>query len=102
MGHAIPTSQMQYHTDYKETDKKKINAAYNLEETVHISNICTKANRTIGFPRRNLSACPQDVKVSAYKDLCAQSWSIVVQFGTPQVYFFKRNLKRYRKGQLDL
>ena len=36
------------------------------------------------------------------KDWCAQSWSMVVQFGTPQVYFFKRNLRRYRKGQLDL
>ena len=36
------------------------------------------------------------------KDWCAQSWSTVVQFGTPQVYFFKRILRRYRKGQLDL
>ena len=33
----------------------------------HVSNICTKANRTLGFLRRNLSACPQDVKESAYK-----------------------------------
>ena len=37
------------------------------------------------------------------KDWCAQSWSMVVQFRTPQVYFFKRNLRRYnRKWQLDL
>ena len=28
-----------------------------------------KANRTLGFLRRNLSACPQDVKESAYKGL---------------------------------
>ena len=70
---------------------KKINASYNLEETVldnvenikylgtaitndlkwniHTSNICTKANRTFCFLRRNLSACPQDVKESAYKEL---------------------------------
>ena len=56
---------------------KKINASYNLEGTVlgnignikylgititndlkwntHVSNICTKANRTLGFHRRNLS-----------------------------------------------
>ena len=27
------------------------------------------------------------------KDWCAQSWSMVVQFGIPQVYFFKRNEK---------
>ena len=70
---------------------KKINASYNLEGTVldnvenikylgvtitndlewntHVSNICTKATRTLGFLRRNLSACPQDVKESAYKGL---------------------------------
>ena len=58
--------------------------------STYVSNICIKANRTIGFLRRNISACPQDVKELAY-DWCAQSWSMVVQFGTPQVYFFKRN-----------
>ena len=81
---------MQYHADYKEMDQK-IDASYSLEGTVldnvenikylgititndlkwntHVSNISTKANRTIGFLRRNLSACPQDVKESAYKGL---------------------------------
>ena len=70
---------------------KKINASYNLEGTVldnienikylgvtitndlkwntHVSNMCTKANRTLGFLRRNLSACPLYVKESAYKGL---------------------------------
>ena len=33
MGHAIPTSQMQYNADYKEKDKK-INASYTLEGTI--------------------------------------------------------------------
>ena len=36
------------------------------------------------------------------KNWYAQSWSMVVQFGTSQVYFFKKNLRRYRKWQLDL
>ena len=98
---------------------KKINASYNLEGTVldnvenikylgvtitndlkwntHVSNICTKANRTLGFLRRNLSACPQDVKESAYKGLVRP----VLEYGSsvwaPQVYFFKRNLRRYKK-----
>ena len=31
------------------------------------------------------------------KDWSTQSWSRVVQSGTPQVYFFKRNLTRNRK-----
>ena len=63
---------------------KKITASYTLEGTIldtvekikylgttitndlkwntHASNICTKANRTLGFLRRNLAACPHDVK----------------------------------------
>ena len=70
---------------------KKINASYNIEGTVldnvenikyfgititndlkwntHASSICTNAYRALGFLRRNLSACPQDVKESAYKGL---------------------------------
>ena len=31
--------------------------------------ICTKANRTLGFLRRNLFSCPRDVKEAAYKGL---------------------------------
>ena len=77
----------------KETDKK-IHVSYTLEGTVlgnvesikylgvtitndlrwntHISNVCTKANRTLGFLRRNLYACPQEVKEAAYKGLVRQ------------------------------
>ena len=31
--------------------------------------MCSKANRTLGFLRRNLFSCPQDVKEAAYKTL---------------------------------
>ena len=70
---------------------KKIHASYTLEGTVlenvestkylrviiandlrwktHVSNICTKANRTLGFLGRNLYSCPQEVKEAAYKGL---------------------------------
>ena len=70
---------------------KKVVASYTLEGTVlenvesikylgvtitnelrwntHISNICIKANRTLGFLRRNLYSCPQEVKEAAYKGL---------------------------------
>ena len=70
---------------------KKIHASYTLEGTVlenvesikylgvtisndlrwntHVSNICTKANRTLGFLRQNLYFCPQEVKEAAYKGL---------------------------------
>ena len=40
-----------------------------LKWNTHVGNICTKANRTLGFLRRNLSACPQDFKESATKGL---------------------------------
>ena len=36
---------------------------------IHVSNICTKANRTLGLLRRNLYSCPQEVKEAAYKGL---------------------------------
>ena len=71
--------------------RKRIKKIHNLEGTVlenvegieyfgvtitndlrwktHIINICIKANRTIGFLRRNLYACPQQVKEAAYKGL---------------------------------
>ena len=32
----------------------------------HISNITVKANRTISFLRRNIHACPKEVKAAAY------------------------------------
>ena len=66
---------------------QKINASCTLEGTVldnvengititndmksntHVSNICTKAKRTLGFLSRYFAACPQDVKESAYKVL---------------------------------
>ena len=70
---------------------KKINASYTLEGTnlenvesikylgvtitsdlrwnTHVSNVCTKANRTLGFLRRNLHSYPQEVKKADYKGL---------------------------------
>ena len=40
-----------------------------LKWNTHVSNVCTKANRTLGFLRRNLSSCPQNIKETAYKGL---------------------------------
>ena len=38
-------------------------------DTIHVSNICTKANWTFGFLRRILYACPQEVKEAAYNGI---------------------------------
>ena len=40
-----------------------------LRWNTHISNICTKANRTLGFLRRTLFSCPQNMKEAAYKSM---------------------------------
>ena len=48
-----------------------------LRWNTHVSNVCTKANRILGFLRRNLYSRPQEVK-----DWCAQSWITAVRFGT--------------------
>ena len=40
-----------------------------LKWNTHISNVCKKANRTLGFMRRNLFSCPQDVREAAFKGL---------------------------------
>ena len=98
---------------------KKINASYNLEGTVldnvenikylgvtinndlkwntHVSNICTKANRTLGSLRRNLSACPQDVKESAYKRLVRP----VLEYGSsvwdPSSILLQEELEKVQK-----
>ena len=40
-----------------------------LKWNTHFSNICTKANRTLGFLSRTLFSCPQNVKEAAYKGM---------------------------------
>ena len=44
----------------------------------------------------------ETLKSRLKKDWYVQFCSMVVQFGTPKVYFFKMNLRRFRKEQLDL
>ena len=41
----------------------------NLDWGQHVNNKVMKANRSIGFLRRNLSSCPEGVKEAAYKVL---------------------------------
>jgi hypothetical protein len=44
-----------------------------LSRTSHINNISAKANRTIGFLRRNIHSCPKEVKAAAYTTLVRPS-----------------------------
>ena len=43
--------------------------ASDMRWNTHVSNVCTKANRTIGILKRNLYSGPQEVKEAAYKGL---------------------------------
>ena len=49
-----------------------------LKWNTHIINSCTKANRTLGFLRRNLYSCPQDVKEAAYKTMVR----LILEYGS--------------------
>ena len=46
-----------------------VTITYDLRWNTHISNMCTKTNITLGFLRRNLYQCHQDVKEATYKGL---------------------------------
>ena len=63
-----------------------------LKWNTHISNVCTKANRTLGFLRRNLYSCPPDVK-QLIKDWCGRSWNMEAQFGTLTLMAARKNWK---------
>ena len=73
-----------------------------LKWNTHISNVCTKANRTLGFLRINLYSCSPDVKEAAYKHdkglvrpvLEYGSWNMEAQFGTLTLMDSRKNWKR--------
>ena len=59
-------------TDLENVDSIKylgVTITSDMRWNTHVSNVCTKANRTLGFLRRNLYSCPQEVKEAAYKGL---------------------------------
>ena len=56
-------------TDLKNVESIKylgVTITSDLRWNTHVSNVCTKANRTLGFLRRDLYSCPQEVKEAAY------------------------------------
>ena len=90
MGYEISTCQMQYDAADKKTDQEDpcficirgnwpwhfecitylgVTNISDLKWNTHVSNVCTKANRTLWFLRRNLYSCPQELKEAAYKGL---------------------------------
>ncbi len=56
----------------------------------HVNIITTKANKTLGFIRRNLTRCPQDIREQAYKTLVR-----------PNLEYASAVWDPYRKYQID-
>ena len=75
----LTRKQIKIHASYtlEGTDLENVESIKYLGVTItsdlrwntHVSNVCTKANRTLGFLRRNLYSCPQEVKEAAYEGL---------------------------------
>ena len=98
---------------------KKIHASYTLEGTdlenverikylgvtitsdlrwnTHISNVCTKANRTLGFLRRNLYSGPKGVKEAAYKGLVRSVLDYGSSVWDPQGVILQEELESMQK-----
>ena len=68
-----------------------------MRNGTHISDICTKTNRTLGLLRCNLAACPQGVKESAYKRLVRP----ILEYGSsvldPQSILLQDELEKVQK-----
>ena len=69
-----------------------------LKWNIHISNVCTKANRPLRFLRRNLYSCPPDVKEAANKGLV---WP-VLEYGSsvwdPHTHGLQEELEKVQNG----
>ena len=47
-----------------------VTVANDLNWTLHIESIVGKANRTLGFIKRNLKHCPKEIITQAYENTC--------------------------------
>ena len=58
----------------------KISSELRLDS--HIAEVTSRANRTLGFVRRNLRICSHEAKGAPYKSLMRPSWSTIVLYWT--------------------
>ena len=70
-----------------------------LDFTQHIESICAKANKTLGFLRRNLKVCSSRTKELAYKAWFDQLWSIPALYGIQTPTSSSQPLRRSSEGQ---
>ena len=69
-----------------------------LKWNTQVSNVCTNANKTLGFLRRNLSSCPpQYVKEMAYKGLVQPILEYASPVWAPHGIVVREELEKVQK-----
>jgi hypothetical protein len=70
----------------------------------HINTITAKANRTLGFLRRNMRGCKSSARAAAYQGLVRvdQPWNMPAQHGTHGTQETSNKSRKYKDGQPDL
>ena len=71
----------------------------NMDWGLHISDISSKATKTLGFLQRNLAFAPRSIKEVAYKLWYALNWGMQHPFGTLTVKLRFNKWRRYRGRQ---
>ena len=87
-------------TDLSLVDSVKylgVHITKDLSWNKHVNAICTKANRTLGLLRRNLSKCPSEVKMQAYKGLVRPILEYACPIWDPHAAYLEDQLERVQK-----
>ena len=79
------------------TDSKYLGViiSNDLSWATHIRNISAKANRTIGFLRRNIHSCPKVVKAAASIEYVSAIWDPYAKNQTMQLDAIQRRAARF-------
>ena len=93
IGHLTPWPENpEYHTrvwdNVSETEYFGVTLTHELSWSTHVNVVATNANRTQGFPRRNLRRCPFDFKETAFISMVRP----VLEYASP---IWDRYLRKY-------
>ena len=79
-----------------------------LSWKIHIEQVCAKANKSLGFLRRNLSRCSKEVKTQAYLSLvrpqleyAAAAWDPGFKYLTDMLEMVQRRAVRFVTNTYD-
>jgi len=107
------TSQKKNNIDFKYTLKgvklEKLDAikylganiTSNLHLGKHVVEVCNKVFKILGLLRRNLSSCPQNVKIVEYKGLVRPILEYASAVWDPHQKYHRTNLRRCKIRQQD-